>query len=77
MSDQFICDTFEVRNFIGKVKDIVARTDTDSFEERLAAIQPHFNQIMVDPYWLPESFRRTSTSGGMGKGIAKKISMPI
>jgi predicted metal-dependent enzyme (double-stranded beta helix superfamily) len=68
MSDEFICDTSEVRNFIGEVKDIVARTT--SVEERLSAIQPHFSQIMVDPNWLPEAFRRTSPSGGMGKGIA-------
>ncbi len=50
------------------MKKIVA--GTGSVEERLAAIQPHFSQMMSDPGWLPEAFRRTPEEGGMGKGIA-------
>jgi predicted metal-dependent enzyme (double-stranded beta helix superfamily) len=68
MADEFICDTPEVRTFIGKVKEVVARTT--SVEERLAGIRPLFSQMMTDPNWLPEEFRRTYEAGGMGKGIA-------
>jgi predicted metal-dependent enzyme (double-stranded beta helix superfamily) len=50
MADEFICDTPEVRTFIGKVKEVVARTT--SVKERLAGIRPLFSQMMADPNWL-------------------------
>jgi predicted metal-dependent enzyme (double-stranded beta helix superfamily) len=68
MADEFICDTSEVRSFIGTVKEIVS--GTASVEARLAAIRPHFSRMMTDPDWLPAEFRRTPEAGGMGKGIA-------
>jgi predicted metal-dependent enzyme (double-stranded beta helix superfamily) len=68
MADEFICDTFEVRSFIRKVKESIA--GTSSVEERLATIRPHFSQMIADPNWLPEEFRRIQEAGGMGKGIA-------
>jgi predicted metal-dependent enzyme (double-stranded beta helix superfamily) len=68
MADEYICDTPEVREFIGRVKEIVA--GTVSVESRLAAIRPFFSQLMDNPKWLPGEFRRTSEEGGMGKGIA-------
>jgi predicted metal-dependent enzyme (double-stranded beta helix superfamily) len=68
MADEYICDTPEVRRFIGKVKEIAARTA--SVEERLSSIRPLFAHMMADPAWLPEEFRRTFDAGGMGKGIA-------
>ena len=68
MSDEFICDTPEVRNFIGKVKAII---DGDgSITEKLAAIRPHFSFMMEDATWLPDEFRRMPEVGGMGAGIA-------
>lgn len=68
MTEEFRCDTPEVRNFIGQIKEVVA--GTDSVTERLAAIRPLFNQMIADPDWLPEEFRRTYEAGGMGQGIA-------
>jgi predicted metal-dependent enzyme (double-stranded beta helix superfamily) len=68
MADEFKCDTPEVRNFIGQVQAIVA--ETPSVEERLAAIRPLFSQMLANPDWLPEEFRRTVEAGGMGQGIA-------
>lgn len=68
MVDEFICDTRELHKFIDKVKEIIARDM--SVEERLSAIRPHFSEMMADPDWLPERFRRTSETGGMGMGIA-------
>lgn len=68
MAEEFRCDTPEVRNFIGQVKEVVARTD--SVTERLAAIRPLFSQMLANPHWLPEEFRRTVEAGGMGQGIA-------
>jgi 3-mercaptopropionate dioxygenase len=68
MADEFRCDTPEVRNFIGQVKQIV--TGSDSVKERLAAIRPLFSQMLADPHWLPEEFRQMVEAGGMGQGIA-------
>jgi 3-mercaptopropionate dioxygenase len=68
MADAFICDTPEVRNFIGKVKVILA--GDGSTTEKLTAIRPHFSQMLADSTWLPEEFRRTPAEGGMGAGIA-------
>jgi len=68
MTDEFICETPEVRQFIGKVQSIIA--NTSSISERLAAIRPLFSKLMVDAHWLPNEFRRTYEHGGMGKGIA-------
>ena len=68
MADEFVCDTGEVRRFIGAVKEIVS--GTAAVEARLAAIRPLFSRMMADPDWLPAEFRRTPEAGGMGKGIA-------
>jgi predicted metal-dependent enzyme (double-stranded beta helix superfamily) len=68
VADEFLCDTAEVRSFIARVKIIAA--GTASVEPRLAAIRPLFSQLMADSHWLPEEFRRTCETGGMGKGIA-------
>jgi predicted metal-dependent enzyme (double-stranded beta helix superfamily) len=68
MADEFICDTPEVREFIGNVKECIARGV--SVEERLALIRPYFDQMLSKPDWLPAEYRRTLESGGMGKGIA-------
>lgn len=68
MSDEFICDTPEIRLFIDQVKAVTA--GTSSIPERLAALRSLFIQVMADPGWLPAEFRRTYEHGGMGKGIA-------
>lgn len=68
MSDEFICDIPEVRNFIGQVKAIIGREG--SVSEKLAAIRPHFSRMMEDSTWLPDEFRRMPEVGGMGAGIA-------
>jgi predicted metal-dependent enzyme (double-stranded beta helix superfamily) len=68
MADEFVCDTPEVRRFIASVKAIIAQTA--SVKERLTAIRPLFSQMMMDPYWLSDEFRRTCDTGGMGKGVA-------
>lgn len=68
MTNEFKCNTPEVRNFIGQVQKIM--TANPSVEKRLAAIRPIFSDMLADPDWLPEKFRRTVEEGGMGKGIA-------
>ena len=74
MADEFICDTSEVRSFIGAVKEIVS--GTASVEARLVAIRPHFSRMMADPDWLPAEFRRTPGSGGDGQRDRKLASVP-
>ena len=68
MSDEFRCDTKELRTFIGHIKAILG--GDGSITEKLIAIRPHFSQMMEDPTWLPDEFRRTPEVGGMGAGIA-------
>jgi predicted metal-dependent enzyme (double-stranded beta helix superfamily) len=68
MTDEFICDTLKARKFIREVQAVVAAKP--SISERLAAIRPLFTEVMADPNWLPDEFRRTYEQGGMGKGIA-------
>jgi len=69
MADEFICDTPQVRSFIGKVKEIVVN-GAESVADKLTAIRPSFSQMMADPNWLPEEFRHAPAEGGMGIGIA-------
>lgn len=68
MSDEFICDTPEMRTFIASVKEILANGAT--IAEKLTAIRPHFTRMMEDTTWLPDEFRTTPAAGGMGAGIA-------
>jgi predicted metal-dependent enzyme (double-stranded beta helix superfamily) len=68
MSDEYLCDTPEVRHFAEQVKAILEKDGLVS--EKLAAIRPHFSRMMEDPTWLPDEFRRTQEVGGMGAGIA-------
>jgi predicted metal-dependent enzyme (double-stranded beta helix superfamily) len=68
MTDEFICDTPKTRQFIHEVRTVIAAAP--SISERLAAIRPLFTEVMQDPDWLPDEFRRTYEQGGMGKGIA-------
>lgn len=68
MADEFVCDSDVVRDFIATVQEVVAQTA--ALDERLAAIRPHFSDLLADPDWLPAAFRRTSEAGGMGQGIA-------
>ena len=68
MSDKFICDTPEVRTFIERVKTVLGGVGDVS--EKLAAIRPHFGQLIKDPTWLPDEFRGMPKEGGMGAGIA-------
>lgn len=68
MADQFICDTPEVRTFIGQVKMVLE--GDGSVNEKLAAIRPQFSQLMEDSTWLPDEFREMPEEGGMGAGIA-------
>lgn len=68
MSDEFICDTPEVKSFIAQVQEILA--SDRAILEKLTAIRPHFTRIMADTTWLPDEFRNTPAVGGMGAGIA-------
>jgi predicted metal-dependent enzyme (double-stranded beta helix superfamily) len=71
MVNEFMCDTPEMRTFIGHVKAILS--GDGSIAEKLAAIKPYFSQMMEDPTWLPEEFRRIPEAGGMGANIANWV----
>jgi predicted metal-dependent enzyme (double-stranded beta helix superfamily) len=56
-----------MRAFIGAVNAIHERTS--DVEEILAAIRPHFVELMADQDWLPQQYQETSENSGMGGGI--------
>lgn len=68
MADQFVCNTTEMREFIGAVQDAVS--SNEDVGERLGAIRPLFSRILADETFLPPEFRRPVKEGGMGAGIA-------
>jgi predicted metal-dependent enzyme (double-stranded beta helix superfamily) len=65
--DEFVLDTSALRQFITAVEKI--RRTADSPEAAIAAIRPHFAQLMADQTWLPEQYRETCANSGMGNGI--------
>ena len=68
MHDQYLLDTPLMHDFIGQVQQII--NSTPSVSERLAAIRPHFSQLMADQSWLPAEFRQPAEHSSMGGGIA-------
>jgi len=65
MADEFMCNTSEVRSFIGAVKEIVSGTARSRHDWRPSA---PFQSDDADPDWLPAEFRRIPEAGGWAKG---------
>ena len=65
--DEWIVDNPGMRSFIEAVKAI--RTSTDDQRAILDGIRPHFERLLADHSWLPESYQETFEGSGMGGGI--------
>jgi predicted metal-dependent enzyme (double-stranded beta helix superfamily) len=69
MNDEFFLDSPIVRDFIVRVRALIA--NADSPESACEAIRPPFAALLADPDWLPQQFRRPNPESGMGGGIGQ------
>jgi predicted metal-dependent enzyme (double-stranded beta helix superfamily) len=69
MNDEFVLDTPVVRDFVAGVRAAVG--SAGSAEEAISAIRPRFAELLADPGWLPDEYRRAAPDSGMGGGIGQ------
>jgi predicted metal-dependent enzyme (double-stranded beta helix superfamily) len=67
LQDEYIVDNATLRGFIAEVTRI--QRELDDPREVIAAIRPHFAELLADKTWLPEKYQESSPEGGMGSGI--------
>jgi predicted metal-dependent enzyme (double-stranded beta helix superfamily) len=67
--DEYVLDTPFVRAFV-EIATREAKRDAPP-REKLAAIEPHFLELLRDPEWLPDEYRRDAPQSGMGGGIGQ------
>lgn len=65
--DEWLLDNPQMRRFIGAVNDL--RASEPNPRKIVAAIRPHFVELLADPGWLPQKFQEPSEESGMGGGI--------
>jgi 3-mercaptopropionate dioxygenase len=66
-TDEYVLDNPRLRRFIEIVKDI--RVSRDDPQAIVAAIRPHFAELLADTTWLPGSYQEPVEGSGMGSGI--------
>ena len=67
--DEYVLDTTVVRALVATVK-----TEIDaaaSPEDAVAAIEPHFVELLARTDWLPEQYQQDAPFSGMGGGIGQ------
>jgi predicted metal-dependent enzyme (double-stranded beta helix superfamily) len=67
MSDEWMLDNETMRAFIGAVNEIRSR-EADP-RAAIAAIRPHFAELLNTPDWLPAAYQEPASDSGMGSGI--------
>ena len=68
-SDQFVLDSPRVRAFVEGVRSIIAASSSPT--EACERIRPFFAELLADPDWLPDEYRRDAPDSGMGGGIGQ------
>lgn len=66
-ADEFVLDNPRLRAFVRAVKEIRQRGGEP--EEMIAAIRPHFEELLADKSWLPETYQEITQTSGMGRDI--------
>jgi predicted metal-dependent enzyme (double-stranded beta helix superfamily) len=66
-TEEYLVDSPRMKSFIESVRFL--RTQHDDPRQIVAAIRPHFDELMKDKTWLPEKYQEPSEDGGMGQGI--------
>src|ERR671925_2002144 len=67
--DEYVLDTPLVRGFVASVQAAIAAAASP--EEACAAIRPGFGEMLADPDWLTDEYRRSAPESGMGGGIGQ------
>jgi predicted metal-dependent enzyme (double-stranded beta helix superfamily) len=67
--DEYVLDTARVRAFVAFVRETVAASATP--QEACERIRPRFAELLADPDWLPDAYRRDAPESGMGGGIGQ------
>ena len=65
--DEYVVDNPRLRAFVNEVSRI--QQERANPREILAAIRPHFAELLADKTWLPERYQEPAADGGMGSGI--------
>jgi predicted metal-dependent enzyme (double-stranded beta helix superfamily) len=65
--DEYVVDNPRLRSFITEVRRI--QSERDEPRDILAAIRPHFADLLADKTWLPEHYQEPAEGSGMGSGI--------
>jgi predicted metal-dependent enzyme (double-stranded beta helix superfamily) len=68
-SDEYLLDTPVVRSFIAAARESIAAAGSP--QDACEAIRPQFVEVLEDPGWLPDEYRRSAPESGMGGGIAQ------
>lgn len=66
-ADEWLLDNPQMRRFIAAVQEARAREPNP--RQIVAAVRPHFVDLLADPHWLPQHFQEPATESGMGGGI--------
>ena len=67
--DEYVVDNPRLRAFVAQVNRI--RNQHEDPRQILAAIRPHFAELLGDPDWLPAAYRESAPESGMGGGIGQ------
>src|SRR5688500_20172405 len=65
--DEYVVANPRLRAFVAEVTRI--RHEHDDPRQILAAIRPHFADLLGDKSWLPAQYQEPAAAGGMGSGI--------
>lgn len=68
-SDEYVLDTPVLHEFVADVREAIARAASPG--EACELIRPRFAELLADPDWLPEEFRRDAPESAMGGGIGQ------
>jgi 3-mercaptopropionate dioxygenase len=68
-TDEYVLDTPVVRGFVWTVRASIGAAASP--EDACTAIRPDFAELLADPDWLPDEFRRSAPESGMGGGIGQ------
>ncbi len=66
-ADEYLVDTPRLRQFVATIAAI--RRQEAEPRAIIAAIRPHFAELLADQTWLPEPYQEIPVTSGMGRGI--------
>lgn len=67
--DEYPLDTAAVRGFVADVRAAIAGAVSPA--AACDAIRPGFAELLADPNWLPDAYRESDPTSGMGGGIGQ------